>query len=139
MDNKVQKFDPSKLMEGVKERIRAEFASLIPDEAWTQMVEKEVQSYFHDKFENSYRHDRTSRFEDLVRSLLQEETKKRFAVYISSAEFERVWGKDGLPACSEAVKKMIVDNSGEILISFFGGMFQGMLDNFKANLQNHRY
>lgn len=139
MANEVQKFDPSLLMEGVKARIRAEFASLIPDEAWTQMVEKEVQSYFHDKFENNYRNERTSKFEDLIRNLLTEETKKRFAVYISSAEFERVWGKDGLPACSEAVKKMIVDNSGEILISFFGGMFEGMLSNFKMQLQNNRY
>ena len=42
-DNKfVEKFDPSKMMEGVKDRIKATFVSLIPDEAWNQMVEKEI-------------------------------------------------------------------------------------------------
>ena len=38
----VEKFDPQKMMEGVKDRIKATFVSLIPDEAWNQMVEKEI-------------------------------------------------------------------------------------------------
>lgn len=41
-DKYVEKFDPSKMMEGVKDRIKATFVSLIPDEAWNQMVEKEI-------------------------------------------------------------------------------------------------
>ena len=31
MDNQVEKFDPSKLMDGVKDIIKATFVSLIPD------------------------------------------------------------------------------------------------------------
>lgn len=42
MANDIEKFDPSKLMEGVKDRIKATFVSLIPDEAWEQMLEKEI-------------------------------------------------------------------------------------------------
>lgn len=44
MDNnqQVEKFDPSRLMEGVKDRIKSTFVSLIPDEMWNQMVEKEI-------------------------------------------------------------------------------------------------
>ena len=42
MANEIEKFDPSKLMEGVKDRIKATFVSLIPDELWDSMVEKEV-------------------------------------------------------------------------------------------------
>lgn len=38
----IEKFDPSKLMEGVKDRIKATFVSLIPDDMWNQMVEKEI-------------------------------------------------------------------------------------------------
>ena len=38
----IEKFDPSKLMDGVKDRIKATFVSLIPDEAWDQMLEKEI-------------------------------------------------------------------------------------------------
>ena len=42
MEDQVEKFDPSKLMEGVKDRIKATFVSLIPDDAWNNMVEKEL-------------------------------------------------------------------------------------------------
>lgn len=42
MANEIEKFDPSKLMDGVKDRIKATFVSLIPDEAWEQMLEKEI-------------------------------------------------------------------------------------------------
>lgn len=38
----IEKFDPSKLMEGVKDRIKSTFVSLIPDDAWEKMVEKEI-------------------------------------------------------------------------------------------------
>ena len=42
MENQIEKFDPSKLMDGVRDRIRATFVSLIPDDAWNSMVEKEL-------------------------------------------------------------------------------------------------
>lgn len=42
MENQVEKFDPSKLMDGVKDRIKSTFVSLIPDDAWEKMVEKEI-------------------------------------------------------------------------------------------------
>lgn len=42
MANEIEKFDPSKLMEGVKDKIKATFVSLIPDEMWNAMVEKEI-------------------------------------------------------------------------------------------------
>ena len=38
----IEKFDPSRLMEGVKERIKSTFVSLIPEDAWAKMVEKEI-------------------------------------------------------------------------------------------------
>lgn len=42
MGNEIEKFDPSKLMDGVKDRIKSTFVSLIPDEMWNTMVEKEI-------------------------------------------------------------------------------------------------
>lgn len=42
MANEIEKFDPSKLMDGVKDRIKATFVSLIPDDIWNSMVEKEI-------------------------------------------------------------------------------------------------
>ena len=42
MEDQIEKFDPSKLVDGVKDRIKATFVSLIPDDAWNSMVEKEL-------------------------------------------------------------------------------------------------
>ena len=50
MSNEVEKFDPSKLMDGVKDRIKATFVSLIPDEQWEQMVETESKKFFNIKY-----------------------------------------------------------------------------------------
>lgn len=36
----IQKFDPSTLMEGVKERIKATFVSLIPDDQWEALCKR---------------------------------------------------------------------------------------------------
>lgn len=41
-NNYIEKFDPSKLMEGVKDRIKSTFVSLIPDNLWETMVEREI-------------------------------------------------------------------------------------------------
>jgi len=47
MENQIEKFDPSKLMQGVKDRIKATFVSLIPDGEWDSMVQKEVEAFFN--------------------------------------------------------------------------------------------
>jgi len=46
MEN-IEKFDPSQLMQGVKDRIKATFVSLIPDEQWEGMVQTEIDSFFN--------------------------------------------------------------------------------------------
>ena len=47
MNNKtVEKFNPATLMQGVRDRIKATFVSLIPDNEWDIMVEKEVNEFF---------------------------------------------------------------------------------------------
>ena len=45
MENQVEKFDPSRLMEGVKDRVKATFVSLIPDTEWEEMIKKEINTF----------------------------------------------------------------------------------------------
>jgi hypothetical protein len=47
MENQVEKFDPSTLMQGVKDRIKATFVSLIPETQWEVMVQKEIDAFFN--------------------------------------------------------------------------------------------
>jgi hypothetical protein len=136
----IQKFDPSTLMQGVKDRIKSTFVSMIPDDQWDTMVQKEVDGFFAAK-ERRNNYERTSDFSELVQKELQEECKKRLLEYLSSEEFKSVWDTKGQVVTAEAVKQMIVNNSGEIMTSFFGGMFTSMLSQFRNHLmtQGARY
>jgi hypothetical protein len=46
----LQKFDPATLMQGVRDRIKATFVSLIPDVQWEQLVQKEIDDFFRPGF-----------------------------------------------------------------------------------------
>lgn len=59
MENQIEKFDPSKLMDGVKDRIKATFVSLIPDDAWNSMVEKELYVFTTGKIIPHHEHQGT--------------------------------------------------------------------------------
>ena len=59
MENQIEKFDPSKLMDGVRDRIKATFVSLIPDEMWNAMVEKEIYVFTTGRIEQHHDYVRT--------------------------------------------------------------------------------
>lgn len=138
MENQVQKFDPSTLMQGVKDRIKSEFVSLIPDEQWQQMIKSEVDKFFKETETGYSNRTYASEFGILVRNLLTEEAKKRMAEYFSSQEFAGKW-QNGQQAASKEIERMFIENSGAILANMFGGMFQMQLDNFRMSLQNRQY
>lgn len=140
MGNEVEKFDPSKLMEGIKDRIKATFASMIPDDQWDAMIKKVVDDYFNSRSENWHEKRRTSNFEDLAYNLLQEETKSRIAAFLKTDGFVTdTWKSFGPPVITEKVKKMFIENSGEIFMNVLGGTFQAMMQQYHAQLQQTKY
>ena len=140
MEKEVQKFDPSTLMQGVKDRIKSEFVALIPDEQWKQMIEKEANDFFKEK-ELGYSNSRTyaSDFGILVRDELKKEAQKRLADYLQSPEFNTMYGAHGVPIAAQKVKELIIENSGLLLQNMFGGMFSMMLSDFAAQLRNRQF
>lgn len=138
MENNVEKFDPSKLMDGVKDRIKATFVSLIPDDQWEVMVKKEVQDFFFTAKSTSYSSSSRTDFSQLVESLLKEECKKRFIEYLASPEFNIIYEEHGAKMQSETINKVIIENSGQIMVSVFAGMFGQMLSQFRQNMLNPR-
>lgn len=137
--SEVKKFDPSTLMQGVKDRIKSEFVSLIPDEQWSEMIKKEAQSFFHERETGYSNRQYASDFGILVRDELRKEAQKRLSEYLSSEEFNTIYDGYGQPITSEAVKKLIIENSGLMLQNMFGGMFSIMISDFNAQLRNRQY
>jgi len=134
----IEKFDPSKMMDGVKDRIKATFASLVPDDAWDQMVKSTVHKYFHEKdYGNNYT-DRYkyTQFDLLVFTLLEEETRKRLAEYLKSEGYATAFSTYAEPVIGAKVEKLFIENSGQILFSLLGNTFQDMLNRMAIDLQN---
>jgi hypothetical protein len=126
----LQRFDPSALMDGVRQRIKATFVSLIPDEHWEQLCQKEVDSFFREK--DRYDHnDRTyhSEFQGVCKEVLTEICKEKIKLFLTEYD-ATVWTNDGMQA-SEKLKEMIIKMAPEIFAATFANMFQNAVSQMK--------
>ena len=140
-NQQVAQFNPSTIMDGVRDKIKASFIELIPEEHWNAMVQKEIDDYFSENINvNTNNYDKSnfkSKFQILLRSELESECKLRLADYLKSSEFNASWGVNGQMVASQATKTMMIENSGAIMANMFSGMFSGMLSNFEMTRRNN--
>jgi hypothetical protein len=137
MGNEIEKFDPSTLMQGVKDRIKATFVSLIPDDKWGEMVDSEIKKFFELKDGlNEYhsRNSKTSHFTDVVFQVLTEECKKKCVEIINHPDYTIGWDSNK-QTVSETLKKRLIDNMPEIMAS----MMENMMANAIQQLKNRGY
>ena len=129
MSNDIQKFDPSTLMDGVKQRIKATFVSLIPEEQWEGLCKREIDSFFEIR-EDISRHFKTySYFGEVCNEILMEISKEKIREYMKQYENSQ-WDNNGLVA-SELLKKAIADNASEVFAKTFANMFQSAVNNMQ--------
>lgn len=134
MENQqIEKFDPSKLMDGVRDRIKATFISLIPDAQWEQLVKTECDKYFkiEEKYCGSY--ENTSPFGTEVQKLLSEEVKIRVKDYLTKEWSTTYWDGGAPNTINENLKKLLIEKSGEVLIGTLGSMLQNTINQMKNN------
>lgn len=127
----VQKFDPAMLMQGVKDRIKATFVSLIPDDKWDEMVQKEVDDFFTNKPRDGYSKVYYADFHAICREVLIDMSKIKILEFLETYK-ENGWAGT-LPKANELLKQMIVENAPEIFASTFASMFQMALMNMRRN------
>ena len=123
MSNDVQKFDPSQLMQGVRDRIKATFVSLIPDDRWEQMV-KEVYEQFFNVERREYDSNRPiylTEFQKVVYAVLTEVSREQVLKYIEKFE-SKIWSDDGMEA-NDLLKDLITQNANKIFCNTFANMF----------------
>lgn len=161
MENQIEKFDPSKLMDGVRDRIRATFVSLIPDDAWDQMVEKEIyvfttgriiphhewieyrdgKSIYKDWDERKPYSQETvagepdiSPLQKMVRDMLEKRFRKDLEAYLRGEEYQGLWTEHGLPQASKFVEEVLVKNAGNIFHNIIAGMMQFGFERMRYDL-----
>jgi len=129
MEKEIEKYDPSRLMEMVRDRIRATYVSLIPETQWTQMVQKEINTFFTE-YDTGYRTERISPFRKIVYSELEKKAKEIANRYLESISSNQ-WENDKCVP-GEFVKQLFAEKSGEILLGVLGGMVQNAINNART-------
>ena len=134
----VTTYDPEKIMDSVKARIRSEFVALIPDDAWKSLVKKSVDGFFERK--RGYHGEEPSEFDRLVTSLVHEEVKRRIVEYLQGPEWSAQYASaTGGGMMSEAVAKIVKENVGEIVARILGGAIQQTLVEMTSRMQQQRF
>src|SRR5579863_781053 len=125
--SELQKFDPAQLMNGVRDRIKATFVSLIPDEQWESMIKKEVDAFFDEDRKYRSNYETHSQFKDICYSVFKDITREKLHDYMSTFTSD-VWD-NGMPVLNEQLKKALIESAPEILTSMFKSMFQQAVNN----------
>lgn len=133
-ETQVAPYDATKLMDAVRDRIKAEFVGLIPEETWKQMVQTEVKRFFEVKDRSGYSHGKSySDFQGIISEELEKETRRRLAEFLGKPEWQSHW--DGYQdAMGESLKKFMVERAGEIVTTVLGNSFQQALSGMRRNM-----
>jgi hypothetical protein len=132
MNEEIQKFDPSTLMQGVKDRIKSTFVSLVPDGQWDTMVQKEIDAFFAEAEAprewrgHNYSYEvKTvpSPFRKMVWDLCEQQTSRVLNEYMRE-RFQAKYDEAGKLIVDEVLNKLIVENAGQMFAQMIAGSIQ---------------
>lgn len=101
--NQIEKFDPSKLMDGVKDRIKSTFVSLIPDEAWEAMVEREIYIFTTGRIRTEQKIDWSTTDENGNHPVTVEEIRTPYS-QMPIKEYGRETGEDDISPLQKMIR-----------------------------------
>lgn len=121
--SEIQKFDPSQLMQGVRDRIKATFVSLIPDEQWEQMIKKEADGFFAKK-ENYSNRDYISDFQQECRKVMNDVAKEKVILFMKTYDHQLWNGNIDMPEPTDALKQLLLKMAPELFVGMMSNMIQ---------------
>lgn len=120
----IQKFDPSQLMQGVRDRIKATFVSLIPDAQWEQLCQKEIDEFFNPKREYGNYKDISS-FSKVCSEVLHDITKDQVQRALEKYE-STIWNNNEL-VVNDLLKESLLKNASELFAAMVGSQVQRVI------------
>lgn len=119
MSESLEKYDPSKIMDVVRDRIKAEFVTMIPDEAWSEIVKGIVTKFRSPGGE----------LDKMVWAEMSVEVTRRMATFFQTPEWGNQWGSGG--PVSDQVKALLVSHLPGIIEASFGNLLQQIVQRLK--------
>lgn len=129
--SEIQKFDPALLMQGVRERIKATFVSLIPDDQWAALCEKEIRKFFEPTKDRYNNYHQMSSFSMVCNEVLKDFSKEKLREFMKDYDAE-IW--NSITNQKEApvlLKELLIKHAGEIFVATFSGMFNEAVQQLK--------
>ena len=149
MEEQVEKFDPSKLMDGVKDRIKSTFVSLIPDAQWEQMCDTEMKKFFEPEpkygYNNRIEGYNPSQFSQIVSELMKEKCKEYLKELLAKPEYSitQVWESSShsmtggkKTTLSDHLDNMVKEKMPEMMNAMFASVMADAFYTFFNNIQN---
>lgn len=131
----IQKFDSQSLMDGVRDRIKATFVSLIPDEQWDALIKKESEAFFGAKDRWGGYSNKYSDFEKLANEVMMKVATEKVEKFIS--EYKSTdWTDSSNSKLNEKLVALMSEKSSEILVGLLHRMFQDTVNSMVAYNRN---
>lgn len=126
MAEEIVKYDASVVMQGVKDKIKATFVSLVPDNKWDEMIQIEIDNWLKPEQWG----DKQSQFSKLVNECMTGMIKDKIKKLLEEKYISSIWENNELKP-NEAIEKIITENAGKIMLSVVGGMVQQVVNNMQ--------
>lgn len=134
----IAKEAPDDFMEQIKDKIRLEFAEMVPEDKWREMVHSAVDSFFksHERKQNHHPYNCEivkSPFDTIVHQLLVDEITEKMQAYFMSPEWQGQWGLVSLSGsecsyvASERMKELMIECAPEIIQRMLGNTLQNAI------------
>ena len=128
-------------MEDVKERIalriKASFVELMPEEAWSKMVQAEI-TEFTMLHAHDYRGNRRySNLQMIIHEVLEQRYREMLKVELAKPEYGGHFGVNGQVQPGEFIKSFLRENMTEILTVILEGMGQRLVEQVKDSIRQN--
>ncbi len=126
----IEKFDPNTLMQGVKDRIKATFVSLIPDAQWELMCKLEIDKFFKQHQGGYNSSNNCSEFTSVVYSVLSKDVEIKVKEILNSEEFST--GYNGIQTTVSAkLREEIIKRAPEMFAAFIENSVASTINQMK--------
>jgi hypothetical protein len=131
MSTEIAKFDPNKLAEQLKDKIRFDLVNFLPDEVWQQMLSREIKAFL-DVADKSPHNLRT-----VVREVLAQNAKAKILEILNDPDWQNTYDYTNNGSVKEKVGEAILDmmknNMGEIFASMLSEVMAKVVNNIRNN------
>lgn len=109
----------------VREKVKRDFAGMIPDDAWDKLVQDAVTSFIKDDLKN------------VVVGELTTEIKKRLQEFFHGSEWTEQWNANGTKTASDKVKEIVRENVPGIVEAAIGMTMQALVNDLRYRMSSH--